>query len=176
MRNHAVFALLSIGVAAAPRGSNTKQHTVGSNLCEHHPSEHDDESAAALKEQQNESLQSRAHRRLLLEVLKCVHKHDDECGYSPATRGNTHEFAMGWKRKTNQPEYKIGLSVCMKRVKLVWFSLAIALVALLFPYIDDITSASASALLQCFLPAWYSERRGAKMVTNVMCGYIQPVP
>ena len=53
----------------------------------------------------------------------------------------------------------------MKRVKILvcGFSLAIALVALPFPYIDDITSASASALLQCFF-AWLGilERRGAK--------------
>ena len=67
----------------------------------------------------------------------------------------------------------------MKRVKILvcGFSLAIALVALPFPYIDDITSASASALLQCFLPGlvfWRGEEQ--KMVTNVMCGYIQPVP
>ena len=69
----------------------------------------------------------------------------------------------------------------MKRVKILvcGFSLAIALVALPFPYIDDITSGlgfSSAAVLFAWLGIL--ERRGEeqKMVTNVMCGYIQPVP
>ena len=95
--------------------------------------------------------------------LNCRHEHDDECGYSPRYQGNTMRICMGWKRKINQPEYKWS-EVCMKRVKILvcGFSLAIALVALPFPYIDDITSASASALLQCFCLAWYSGKERSK--------------
>lgn len=67
----------------------------------------------------------------------------------------------------------------MNRVKILvcGFSLAIALVALPFPYIDDITSGLGFSIA-AVLFAWLGilERRGAKMVTNVMCGYIQPVP
>ena len=69
----------------------------------------------------------------------------------------------------------------MKRVKILvcGFSLAIALVALPFPYIDDITSGLGFSIA-AVLFAWLGilERRGEeqKMVTNVMCGYIQPVP
>lgn len=69
----------------------------------------------------------------------------------------------------------------MKRVKILvcGFSLAIALVALPFPYIDDITSGLGCSIAAVLL-AWFGilERRGEeqKMVTNVMCGYIQPVP
>ena len=65
----------------------------------------------------------------------------------------------------------------MKRVKILvcGFSLAIALVALSFPYIDDITSASLQHCCSAFGLAWYSGEE-QKMVTNVMCGYIQPVP
>ena len=67
----------------------------------------------------------------------------------------------------------------MKRVKILvcGFSLAIALVVLPFPYIDDITSGLGFSIAAVLLPGWYSgEERSKKMVTNVMCGYIQPVP
>ena len=67
----------------------------------------------------------------------------------------------------------------MKRVKILvcGFSLAIALVALPFPYIDDITfGPRLQHCCSCFccLVFWKGEEQ--KMVTNVMCGYIQPVP
>ena len=65
----------------------------------------------------------------------------------------------------------------MKRVKILvcGFSLAIALVALSFPYIDDITSGLGFSIAAVLFLAWYSGEE-QKMVTNVMCGYIQPVP
>ena len=67
----------------------------------------------------------------------------------------------------------------MKRVKILvcGFSLAIALVVLPFPYIDDITSGLGFSIA-AVLFAWLGilERRGAKNGSNVMCGYIQPVP
>ncbi len=67
----------------------------------------------------------------------------------------------------------------MKRVKILvcGFSLAIALVVLPFPYIDDITSGLGFSIAAVLLPGlvfWRGEEQ--KMVTNVMCGYIQPVP
>ena len=62
---------------------------------------------------------------------------------------------MGWQRKINHPEYKWS-EVCMKRVKILvcGFSLAIALVALSFPYIDDITSGLGFSIAAAVLLAW----------------------
>jgi hypothetical protein len=72
----------------------------------------------------------------------------------PRYQGNTMRICMGWKRKINQPEYKWS-EVCMKRVKILvcGFSLAIALVALPFPYIDDITSGLGFSIAAVLL-AW----------------------